>query len=73
MGKEANTAAPEPVSATADREAAASGAPEGNAMLRFTLITGAWFVGLFGLMRLRWVEQTLLTPFAGSSSGWRTS
>ena len=25
---------------------------EGNAMLRFTLVTGAWFVGLFGLMRL---------------------
>ena len=34
-------------------EAAASepgaDAPEGNAMLRFTLVTGAWFVvGLFG-------------------------
>ncbi len=25
---------------------------------------GAWFVGLFGLMRLGWVENTLLTPFA---------
>ena len=37
---------------------------EGNAMLRFTLITGAWFVGLFGLMRLPWVERVLLTPFA---------
>ena len=33
-------------------------------MLRFTLVTGAWFVGLFGLMRLPWVERTLLTPFA---------
>ncbi|MCY4120132.1 MAG: hypothetical protein OXG72_04350, partial [Acidobacteria bacterium] len=33
-------------------------------MLRFTLITGAWFVGLFGLMRLPWVERVLLTPFA---------
>ena len=34
-------------------------------MLRFTLVTGAWFVGLFGLMRLPWVERVLLTPFAG--------
>ena len=33
-------------------------------MLRFTLVTGAWFVGLFGLMRLPWVERVLLTPFA---------
>ena len=37
---------------------------QGNAMLRFTLVTGAWFVGLFGLMRLPWVERALLTPFA---------
>ena len=29
-------------------------------MLRFTLVTGAWFVGLFGLMRLPWVERTIL-------------
>ena len=42
----------------------AAGGAEGNAMLRFTLITGAWFVGLFGLMRLPWVERVLLTPFA---------
>ena len=34
-------------------------------MLRFTLVTGAWFVGLFGLMRLPWVERVVLTPFAG--------
>ena len=51
------------------REAAAppdpgSRGPQGNAMLRFTLVTGAWFVGLFGLMRLPWVERVLLTPFA---------
>ncbi len=52
------------------REAAAAppgpagDAPQGNAMLRFTLVTGAWFVGLFGLMRLPWVERVLLTPFA---------
>ena len=32
--------------------------------LRFLLTLGAWFVGLFGLMRLDWVENTLLTPFA---------
>ena len=36
---------------------------EGGA-LRFALTIGAWFVGLFGLMRLGWVENTLLTPFA---------
>ena len=41
------------------------GGAEGNAMLRFTLVTGAWFVGLFGLMRLPWVERVVLTPFAG--------
>ena len=40
---------------------AASG---GDGMLRFTLTIGAWFVGLFGLMRLPWVERKLLTPFA---------
>ena len=32
--------------------------------LRFAATIGAWFVGLFGLMRLGWVENTLLTPFA---------
>lgn len=37
-------------------------APHG--MLRFALAAGAWFVGLFGLMRIEWVERTLLTPFA---------
>ena len=40
------------------------GGTEGGAMLRFTLVTGAWFVGLFGLMRLPWVERVVLTPFA---------
>ena len=40
------------------------GGTEGNRMLRFTLVTGAWFVALFGLMRLSWVERNLLTPFA---------
>ncbi|MCY3846797.1 MAG: hypothetical protein OXH69_25025 [Acidobacteria bacterium] len=44
--------------------APATGKADGNAMLRFTLVTGAWFVGLFGLMRLPWVERVLLTPFA---------
>jgi exosortase/archaeosortase family protein len=38
-------------------------------MLRFTLVTGAWFVGLFGLMRLPWVERTLLEPFAQLQQG----
>ena len=31
---------------------------------RFVLTLGAWFVGLFGLMRLDWVEDNLLTPLA---------
>ena len=47
-----------------ERAEGAGGEPEGNAMLRLTLVTGAWFVALFGLMRLPWVERTLLTPFA---------
>ena len=52
---------------TPDPEAdAASGArpavPAGG--LRFALTIGVWFVGLFGLMRLGWVQHTLLTPFA---------
>ncbi len=61
-----NRKPPETPEPPADRGAArpAAGGAEGNAMLRFTLITGAWFVGLFGLMRLPWVERVLLTPFA---------
>ena len=35
-----------------------------NGILRFALTAGAWFVGLFGLMRIEWAERTLLTPFA---------
>lgn len=31
---------------------------------RFVLTLGAYFVGLFGLMRLDWVEDNLLTPLA---------
>ena len=55
----------EPTMEVAARPAAPEpGGTEGNAMLRFTLVTGAWFVGLFGLMRLAWVERVLLTPFA---------
>lgn len=37
--------------------------------LRFALTVGAWFVGLFGLMRLGWVERNLLTPFAQVQQG----
>ena len=43
--------------------------PASDGMLRFTLVTGAWFVGLFGLMRLPWVERTLLEPFAQLQQG----
>ena len=50
--------------ATAQPAAPEPGRADGNAMLRFTLVTGTWFVGLFGLMRLPWVERALLTPFA---------
>ena len=48
------------------REAAAASARagDGGGGLRFALTIGAWFVGLFGLMRLGWVESNLLTPFA---------
>ena len=38
-------------------------------MLRFSLVIGAWFVGLFGLMQLPWVERELLTPFAEIQQG----
>ena len=33
-------------------------------VLRFALTGGAWFIGLFGVMRLSWVERHLLVPFA---------
>ena len=59
------TAAAGPTMEVAAKPAAPEpGGTEGNAMLRFTLVTGAWFVGLFGLMRLPWVERAVLTPFA---------
>ena len=45
------------------------GARGDDGMLRFTLTIGAWFIGLFGLMRLPWVERTLLTPFAQVQQG----
>ena len=44
--------------------APAARAGDGGGGLRFALTIGAWFVGLFGLMRLGWVEHNLLTPFA---------
>ncbi len=58
---------PSPAPPADDREPAAVPAPrsgDGGGGLRFALTIGAWFVGLFGLMRLGWVENTLLTPFA---------
>jgi exosortase/archaeosortase family protein len=39
-------------------------APNAPGSTRFVLTLGAWFVGLFGLMRLDWVEDNLLTPLA---------
>ena len=38
--------------------------PPSSGVLRFALTAGAWFVGLFGVMRLGWVERQLLVPFA---------
>ena len=36
-----------------------------DSVVRFTLTVAAWVVGLFGLMRVGWVQQHLLLPFAG--------
>ena len=38
--------------------------PPSSGVLRFALTAGAWFVGLFGVMRLGWVERRLLVPLA---------
>ena len=68
----ANTSAPATGSGPSTAGKPADPAPAGPAsdgMLRFTLVTGAWFVGLFGLMRLPWVERTLLEPFAQLQQG----
>ena len=35
-----------------------------SGVFRFALTAGAWFIGLFGLMRLGWVERQILVPFA---------
>ena len=54
----ASTPDPEADAASGGRPAVSAGG------LRFALTIGAWFVGLFGLMRFGWVQQSLLTPFA---------
>ena len=38
--------------------------PPSSGVLRFALTAGAWCIGLFGVMRLGWVERQLLVPFA---------
>ena len=38
--------------------------PPDPGVLRFSLTVMAWFIGLFGVMRLGWVERHLLVPFA---------
>ncbi len=63
-GRDGAGAASAPAPGAAGGSAAPAGAAGGDGMLRFTLTIGAWFVGLFGLMRLPWVERNLLTPFA---------
>ena len=50
--------------------AVSAAAPDpGPGGARFLLTLGAWFVGLFGIMRLRWVEDNLLTPLAEVQQG----
>ena len=39
--------------------------PGWHAVIRFAATLAAWVIGLFGLMRLGWVQQNLLLPFAG--------
>lgn len=36
-----------------------------HAVIRFSATLAVWIIGLFGLMRLGWVQQNLLLPFAG--------
>ena len=35
-----------------------------SGVLRFALTAAAWFIGLFGVLRLAWVERSVLTPMA---------
>lgn len=42
----------------------ASSATPSSGVLRFALTAAAWFIGLFGVLRLAWVERTVLTPMA---------
>ena len=42
----------------------ASPAAPSSDVLRFALTAAAWFIGLFGVLRLAWVERTVLTPMA---------
>ena len=38
--------------------------PPSSGMLRFALTAAAWFIGLFGVLRLDWVERAVLEPMA---------
>ena len=38
--------------------------PPASGMLRFALTAAAWFIGLFGVLRLDWVERAVLEPMA---------
>ena len=49
---------------TTDPQTRPSDPTPSSGVLRFALTAGAWFIGLFGLMRLGWVERQLLLPFA---------
>ncbi len=38
--------------------------PPASGVFRFALTAAAWFIGLFGVLRLDWVERTVLEPVA---------
>ena len=44
-----------------------------SGVLRFALTAGAWCIGLFGVMRLGWVERQLLVPSPSSRNAWPIS
>ena len=60
----AGAPSPQRVVMTTDPQTRPPDPPPSSGVLRFALTAGAWFIGLFGLMRLGWVERQILLPFA---------
>ena len=52
-----------------DKSSSPAAPSDSGGSLRFAVTVGAWFVGLFGLMRLGWMERHVLTPFAQVQQG----